>query len=75
MENFLLQAVIVSCLVINFSQSRRLGIVGGENVDIRDHPYMAVFLVNNVFKCGASILSETWCLTAGKFFFQLNLKF
>lgn len=66
MEKFLLQAFIFASLMINFSLSRRLGIVGGETSDIRDYPFMTAFLVNGIFKCGGSILSKNFCLTAGR---------
>lgn len=66
MKKFLLQAAIVSSLIINFSQSRRLGIVGGEAAEISKFPFMAAYIVNGTFRCGASILSKDWCLTAGR---------
>lgn len=66
MKKFPIKAFIVASLMINFSQSRRLGIVGGETSDIRDYPFLTAFLVNGTFKCGGSILSKNFCLTAGR---------
>jgi Trypsin len=65
MEKFLLFAVITSTLMINFSVSFRLGIIGGRTSDIEDFPYQAAYLYNEQLKCGASIISESWALTAG----------
>lgn len=66
MEKFLLQAVIVGSLMINFSLSYNLGLVRGEKSDIRYFPYQAAYIANGKFKCGATVISEKCALTAGK---------
>lgn len=67
MGKFLLQAVIAASVMINFSLSRRLGIVGGDReTDISSFPFVAAYLVNGNLKCGASIISDSWALTAGR---------
>lgn len=65
-EKFLLVAVIVASLMINLSAARRLGIVGGATESISNVPYQAAYLVNGRLKCGASIISDRYCLSAGK---------
>lgn len=66
MGKFPLQAVIASTLMINFSLSQRLGIIGGDETVIQKYPYQAAFLWNGKLKCGASIIGKLWALTAGK---------
>lgn len=66
MEKFLLQAVIVVSLMINFALPRRLQIMGGEITDVRNCPYQAAYLAGGKLKCGASIISDNWALTAGR---------
>lgn len=65
MEKFFLQAVVVSSLMINLSEARRLGIIGGEVVDVQNYPYQAAYLASGKLKCGASIISDNCALTAG----------
>lgn len=64
MEKFLLRAVVVLNLMINFSLARRLGIVGGESTDILKVPYQAAYLAAGKLKCGASIISDNCAFTA-----------
>lgn len=39
-------------------------IVGGFRIDISQIPYQASFQQNGAHKCGASIISDRWLLTA-----------
>lgn len=73
MEKFPLWAVIASTLMINFSLSRRMGIIGGERAMIQNFPYQAAYLSGGKFKCGASLLSGSWGLTAGERFAMLRI--
>jgi hypothetical protein len=64
-DNFFSRAVIALSLMINLSEARRLGIVGGKAESISNVPYQAAYLVNGRLKCGASIISDNCALTAG----------
>ena len=72
MKKFLLRAVIVTSLMINFSVSSRLGIVGGEETDVEHFPFMAGYLTDGILKCGGSIISDKCVLTAGKHYKHFN---
>lgn len=67
MDKFLLQAVIVTSVMINFSLSaRRFGIINGEENDIRNFPYQVVYQARGTFRCGGSIFNENCVVTAGR---------
>jgi secreted trypsin-like serine protease len=65
MKGFLLFSLAFLALAVNFSEAR-LGIFGGANVTIRDAPYLAAFLSNNILECGATILGPKCVMTTGK---------
>ncbi|XP_053600072.1 trypsin-7-like [Plodia interpunctella] len=44
---------------------KSLEIVGGDEVDIKQHPYQVSLYYSNEFSCGGSIVSESYVLTAG----------
>ena len=67
MEKLLLQAVIVTTFMINFSLSaRRFGIMYGEETDIQKFPYQVVYRANGTFRCGGSIINGDCIVTAGR---------
>lgn len=66
MTKFLLQVVVALSLVIISCVSRRLGIVGGKQSDIKGFPYQGAYLARDKLKCGAIIISELCALTAGE---------
>ncbi|XP_049816504.1 trypsin alpha-like [Schistocerca nitens] len=41
-------------------------VIGGSNASISDYPYQASLLRSDSHHCGASIISETWTLTAAQ---------
>ena len=43
-------------------------IVGGENADIKQHPWQVALQVRGQFFCGGSIIAEQWILTAAHCF-------
>lgn len=46
------------------SQARRFGIVNGKRSDIKNFPYQSAFLIDNKLKCGGTVISSNFILTA-----------
>jgi hypothetical protein len=62
--------IIALVLILNSAcdggRVRKFGIIGGEETTISKFPYQVAYLYNDKLKCGASIISSTCLLTAGK---------
>lgn len=56
--------IFMVVILLQLVESRRFGVIGGVQTIISKSPYQLAFLFNNKLKCGASIISETFCLTA-----------
>ncbi|XP_076251997.1 trypsin-1-like isoform X2 [Rhynchophorus ferrugineus] len=68
---FLFAAVFVDCTAfpaVNQSndsfRTSPLRIIGGETANIEDYPYQVLLMIEGEGKCGGSILSETFIITA-----------
>ena len=62
-------------LLINTADSKRLfGIVGGTRTEIENLPYQLAYLSNGKYRCGASLISKDFALTAGHCLLKYPLK-
>lgn len=51
-------------IYLQYVESRRFGVIGGVQIEINKSPYQLAYLYNGKLKCGASIISERFGLTA-----------
>ncbi|CAO1302725.1 unnamed protein product [Diamesa serratosioi] len=62
-------------LLLNAVDSKRIfGIVGGIKTDIQTLPYQLAYLSNGKYRCGASLISNDFALTAGHCLLKYPLK-
>lgn len=77
MWSFLIYIIVI--LLINVAYSRvPFGIIGGTRTNIAYLPYQLAYLSNGNYRCGASLISNDFALTAGhcvlKFPINLSLR-
>ncbi|CAO1373108.1 unnamed protein product [Diamesa hyperborea] len=64
MWSFIIYTIVI--LLINVADSRHaFGIVGGTRTNIAYLPYQLAYLSNGNYRCGASLISNNFALTAG----------
>lgn len=56
--------IFMVVMLLKYVQCRRFGVIGGVQTTISKSPYQLAFLFNGKLKCGASIISDTFGLTA-----------
>jgi secreted trypsin-like serine protease len=63
--------VSAQTFVIPFNSNRRdYRIVGGGNAGLGSWPWQAALYKEGEFQCGATLLSDTWLVSAGHCFYQ-----
>ena len=57
---------IIVLLLVNVAESNRgFGIIGGTRTNIANLPYQLAYFSNGHYRCGASLISNVFALTAG----------